>query len=353
MHFCYPCRGYLHIKGTSTGAGALDPAPHARPPHLYQCALDGYPPTIRRCKVCSTQRPFTHLQDVRHRVVGHVDGGVGQRLDEVLRVPRQAGAQAEGAAARPLLQPACGGEGEGGGGVTRGCRCARVCWDMPTAQSSLRRGIRSGWMATCARLGRMQAAKMLVCGALVRGNAPVWTQRGAWVNVVRSTMRRYKRHQHPASGALHPPPSTLCPSCCPRAQPSSLQAPCVTAPACAVQPAHRRPLPRRHQSTPTPTPPQPRYYTHALRAVPPPLPPSSPRQCANWLRVSSLYVSMRARHSRVVLAHSSSPYVMYLGQEGRGGVRRAFRKPCHGSAGAFHTSGYAYHSPVGPFAHPP
>ena len=33
----------------------------------------------------------TSLQQVRHRVVGHVDGGVGERLDQPPLVPRQAG----------------------------------------------------------------------------------------------------------------------------------------------------------------------------------------------------------------------------------------------------------------------
>jgi hypothetical protein len=45
---------------------------------------------------------------VRDGVVGHVDGGVGEGLDEVLLVPRQAAAQPKRARARPLVQPAQG-----------------------------------------------------------------------------------------------------------------------------------------------------------------------------------------------------------------------------------------------------
>jgi hypothetical protein len=49
------------------------------------------------------------LQEVGHRVVGHVDGRVRERLYEVLRVPGQPRAQAKGARAGPLVEPACGG----------------------------------------------------------------------------------------------------------------------------------------------------------------------------------------------------------------------------------------------------
>mmetsp|Transcript_41491 Transcript_41491/g.123989 ORF Transcript_41491/g.123989 Transcript_41491/m.123989 type:complete len:208 (-) Transcript_41491:1673-2296(-) len=45
------------------------------------------------------------LQHVRHRVVGHVDGRIGERLDEEVLVPRHARAQTKGPRARPLLQP--------------------------------------------------------------------------------------------------------------------------------------------------------------------------------------------------------------------------------------------------------
>mmetsp|Transcript_13194 Transcript_13194/g.39937 ORF Transcript_13194/g.39937 Transcript_13194/m.39937 type:complete len:502 (-) Transcript_13194:1382-2887(-) len=48
------------------------------------------------------------LKDVGHCVEGHVDGAVRQRLNQVLRVPRQAGAKAEGAGAGPLVQPVQG-----------------------------------------------------------------------------------------------------------------------------------------------------------------------------------------------------------------------------------------------------
>ena len=48
------------------------------------------------------------LEQVRDGVVGHVDGGVGEGLDEVLGVPGHAGSQAESAGARPLAEPAEG-----------------------------------------------------------------------------------------------------------------------------------------------------------------------------------------------------------------------------------------------------
>jgi hypothetical protein len=50
----------------------------------------------------------SNLEEVRNSVVCHVDGGVGEGLDEVLLVPRQAAAQTKGARARPLVQPAQG-----------------------------------------------------------------------------------------------------------------------------------------------------------------------------------------------------------------------------------------------------
>lgn len=45
------------------------------------------------------------LEQVGNGVVGHVDGGVGEGLDEELGIPGQARAEAEAAAARPLPQP--------------------------------------------------------------------------------------------------------------------------------------------------------------------------------------------------------------------------------------------------------
>ena len=49
---------------------------------------------------------FASLKEVCHGVVGHVDGRVGEALDEPGLVPRHLAAQPEGSAARVLLQPA-------------------------------------------------------------------------------------------------------------------------------------------------------------------------------------------------------------------------------------------------------
>mmetsp|Transcript_115151 Transcript_115151/g.372178 ORF Transcript_115151/g.372178 Transcript_115151/m.372178 type:complete len:608 (-) Transcript_115151:326-2149(-) len=48
------------------------------------------------------------LKEVRHSVVGHVDRGVAEALDQPLLVPRQLAAQAEGPRARPVPEPADG-----------------------------------------------------------------------------------------------------------------------------------------------------------------------------------------------------------------------------------------------------
>mmetsp|Transcript_19928 Transcript_19928/g.48505 ORF Transcript_19928/g.48505 Transcript_19928/m.48505 type:complete len:856 (+) Transcript_19928:906-3473(+) len=50
------------------------------------------------------------LDQVGHGVVGHVDSGVGQGLDQPALIPGQLGPQAEGAAAGPLSHPVDGGQ---------------------------------------------------------------------------------------------------------------------------------------------------------------------------------------------------------------------------------------------------
>eukprot|EP00123_Amoebidium_parasiticum_P011674 comp20847_c0_seq1/m.27563 comp20847_c0_seq1/g.27563 ORF comp20847_c0_seq1/g.27563 comp20847_c0_seq1/m.27563 type:complete len:511 (+) comp20847_c0_seq1:856-2388(+) len=48
------------------------------------------------------------MKEVGHGVVCHVDGGVRERLNQILGVPRKLGAEAERARARPLVQPVQG-----------------------------------------------------------------------------------------------------------------------------------------------------------------------------------------------------------------------------------------------------
>ena len=70
--------------------------------------------------------PYLYLQDVREGVVGHVDGAVGERLDEELRVPGDARAQAEGAGAGPLEERGGKPEGWKEGGVEQSEELGRV-----------------------------------------------------------------------------------------------------------------------------------------------------------------------------------------------------------------------------------
>ena len=63
---------------------------------------------VRRVGAALLAEEVAALEQVRHRVEGHVDGRVGERLDEELLVPRHARAQPEGARARPAAQPAEG-----------------------------------------------------------------------------------------------------------------------------------------------------------------------------------------------------------------------------------------------------
>lgn len=66
--------------------------------------LDGH---IFSGDVESTTLPSVEitLEEVGDSVVGHVDGGVTQRFDEVLFIPRQTGSQTEATGAAPVTEP--------------------------------------------------------------------------------------------------------------------------------------------------------------------------------------------------------------------------------------------------------
>eukprot|EP00983_Pelagomonas_calceolata_P039766 1137333-Pelagomonas_calceolata.AAC.6 len=98
--------------------------------------------TDARAGVQSSQAPqqcthaCTDLQEVSHAVVGHVDGGIGQRLNEELLIPGHTGAQAKGTGACPPFQPACV------------CVCVLLSWKICTA-SQQRLALHNDYIAAC------------------------------------------------------------------------------------------------------------------------------------------------------------------------------------------------------------